>query len=157
MSLSKLRELVMDREAWSAVFMGSKRVGHDWGTEQNWTGMIILHLSCGSEILFCWFPRTLTLLGFFCMTFSPFPFYLLGFSVCPRLIGLRIRTCVNVTLCPLTISSHMFPITSCCLSSIHPVNLVPNSEPIYLVVYLPISLKGLPRWPKWFRTCLPMQ
>ena len=29
MSLSKLRELVMDREAWSAQSMGSQRVGHD--------------------------------------------------------------------------------------------------------------------------------
>ena len=29
MSLSKLRELVMDREAWRAAFMGSQRVGHD--------------------------------------------------------------------------------------------------------------------------------
>ena len=34
MSLSKLRELVMDREAWFAVVqMGSQRVRHDWATE----------------------------------------------------------------------------------------------------------------------------
>ena len=26
---AKLRELVMDREAWRAAFMGSQRVGHD--------------------------------------------------------------------------------------------------------------------------------
>ena len=28
LSLGKLRELVMDREAWRAGFMGSQRVGH---------------------------------------------------------------------------------------------------------------------------------
>ena len=36
-SLSELRELVMDREAWLLQFMGSQRVGHDWATELNWT------------------------------------------------------------------------------------------------------------------------
>ena len=34
MSLSKFRELVMDREAWSDAI---QRVGHDWVTELNWT------------------------------------------------------------------------------------------------------------------------
>ena len=33
MSLSELRELVMDREAWRATI---QRVGHDWVTELNW-------------------------------------------------------------------------------------------------------------------------
>ena len=28
-SLSELRELVMDREAWRVAFMGLQRVGHD--------------------------------------------------------------------------------------------------------------------------------
>ena len=38
MSLSKLQELVMDREAWRAIqSMGSQGVGHDWETELNWS------------------------------------------------------------------------------------------------------------------------
>ena len=36
MSLSKLRELVMDREASRAASMGSQRVRHNWATDLNW-------------------------------------------------------------------------------------------------------------------------
>ena len=36
MSLSKLRELVIDRKACMLQYMGLHRVGHDWATELNW-------------------------------------------------------------------------------------------------------------------------
>ena len=36
MNFGKLQELVMDREAWHAVFLGSQVIGHDWATELNW-------------------------------------------------------------------------------------------------------------------------
>ena len=37
MSLSKFRELVIDREAWRAVIHGVERVRHDWASELKWT------------------------------------------------------------------------------------------------------------------------
>ena len=43
-SLSELRELVMDREAWRAAITGSQRVGHNWVTELYWTELIALLL-----------------------------------------------------------------------------------------------------------------
>ena len=36
MSLSKLRELVTDREAWHAAVHGWQRVGHNWAAKLNW-------------------------------------------------------------------------------------------------------------------------
>ena len=46
MSLSKLQELVMDREAWHAAVHESQNVRHDWGTELNWTELNWTELRC---------------------------------------------------------------------------------------------------------------
>ena len=40
MSLGKLWELVMDREAWHAAVHGLQRVRHDWAAELNWTELL---------------------------------------------------------------------------------------------------------------------
>ena len=58
MSLSKLQELVMDREAWVLQSMGSQRVGHDWATELDWTDStagLFIFISLLSEIKY-WPP-----------------------------------------------------------------------------------------------------
>ena len=44
MSLSELRELVMDRRPGMLRFMGSQRVRHDWATELNWTYWIEINI-----------------------------------------------------------------------------------------------------------------
>ena len=94
MSLSQLRELAMDREAWRAVwFMGSQKVEDDLATELNWTDIWMqstallfwTRTSCAPEphllcLEFC--PaclRTLTLVQIF--TKMPFDLLKLFFAV----------------------------------------------------------------------------
>ena len=50
-SLSELRELVMDREAWRAAIQGVAKSLHDWATELNWIIYIPFCISSGLNLL----------------------------------------------------------------------------------------------------------
>ena len=54
MSLSELRELVMDREAWHSAIHGVAKSGHDWVTELNW----IYIFATFSLFILHWVPST---------------------------------------------------------------------------------------------------
>ena len=45
LSLSKLTEIVKDREAWSAAVVGLERVGHSWATENKGNPSWLINLS----------------------------------------------------------------------------------------------------------------
>ena len=56
-SLSELRELVMDREAWHAAIHGVAKSWSDWATELNWTQLsfclsVLVSFSCWSSLIF---------------------------------------------------------------------------------------------------------
>ena len=70
MNLSKLWELMLEREAWVLQSMGLQRVGHDWAIELNWTDVYI------AIFLIVW--------GWFCRSFSSLVFldYISPFNIC---------------------------------------------------------------------------
>ena len=55
MNLSKLWEIVKDREAWRAQSMGLQTVGHNWVTEQQWFVTLSIFSSvCRSSVCLLW-------------------------------------------------------------------------------------------------------
>ena len=82
-SLGRLQELVLDREAWHAAIHGVTKVGHDWATELNWTGVISVPENLG-HIKFCsaiqiWFSFQLK----FCIYTQLSPFSVFSSLKCP--------------------------------------------------------------------------
>ena len=67
MSLSQLRELVMDREAWGAAVHGVTKSQHDWVTELNWTIMISFAIQTVSYF------ASVALSGWYLCPFDLFP------------------------------------------------------------------------------------
>ena len=67
MSLSQLRELVMDREAWCAAVHGVTKSQHDWVTELNWTIMISFAIQTVSYF------ASVALSGWYLCPFDLFP------------------------------------------------------------------------------------
>ena len=63
--LDGLQELVMDREACRAWFMGLRRVGHDWMTELNWTNVVM-----GTSLVVQWLRIYLPILGMWVLSLS---------------------------------------------------------------------------------------
>ena len=47
MSLSKVWEMVKDREAWHSAFMGLQRIRHDWVTEQQQNSLTLAYVYNG--------------------------------------------------------------------------------------------------------------
>ena len=80
MSLCRLKELVLDWEAWHAAIHGVARVGHDWATELNW--IIFLLLLFSHYVLFnsLWAHR---------LQHSRLPCFLLSSRICSNSYLLR--------------------------------------------------------------------
>ena len=68
MSLSKLWEFLIDKEAWHAAVHGMQRVWHNWVTELNWT-VVHLHVFFGKNV----YPGPLPIFELGCLDFDVEP------------------------------------------------------------------------------------
>ena len=59
MSLSKLQEMVKDREAWHAAVHGVERVGRDSANEQQYKSILLLQfIACTIKVSYCMFMKS---------------------------------------------------------------------------------------------------